>query len=286
NFGVRVIGDKDREGHETFFVEVLNPFGASIADGQGAVTILDDDGAVRAGAIGDSATTPLDIATARAVLAAAAATWGAALQGIDLSTVTIEIADLPLDILAQTSPDGTTIVIDVDAAGWGWHIDPSSPVGAASIDLLSVLAHELGHVLGIEHGASELMGEVIEPGRRDLPTFVVTTATATVPATVGVASAVAVTSATEAFTPFLPNIDLTVARTVMDVPPLVGPQAVAVAVAQPVLERAVEAVSAVSPSREGAASPDVPATVWWLLIGLGMVLSALRRCRPLHRSRQ
>mgnify|MGYP006178537801 CR=1 FL=1 len=24
NFGVRVIGDRDREGHETFFVEVLN----------------------------------------------------------------------------------------------------------------------------------------------------------------------------------------------------------------------------------------------------------------------
>ena len=40
---VAVVGDTSAEGNENFFVNLSNPSGASIADGQGVGTILDDD---------------------------------------------------------------------------------------------------------------------------------------------------------------------------------------------------------------------------------------------------
>src|ERR1044072_232126 len=40
---VAIIGDTDLESNETFFVNITETFGASIADGQGVGTILDDD---------------------------------------------------------------------------------------------------------------------------------------------------------------------------------------------------------------------------------------------------
>jgi Calx-beta domain len=40
---VAIIGDTDLESNETFFVNVTETFGASISDGQGVGTILDDD---------------------------------------------------------------------------------------------------------------------------------------------------------------------------------------------------------------------------------------------------
>ena len=65
-----IVGDRTRgEGNETFLVTLANAVGASITDNQAVVTILDDDGAVRAGAVGANSTaTSIDAATARAVL--------------------------------------------------------------------------------------------------------------------------------------------------------------------------------------------------------------------------
>jgi hypothetical protein len=114
----------------------------------------------------------------------------AALKGID-----IQLVDLPGWAVATTT--GTGIVLDQDAAGRGWFIDesptddrefsgePSSLLadgGPAQdrIDLLSVLAHEFGHYLGLGHEPASagapasdrpwpldvLMQEGIRPGAR------------------------------------------------------------------------------------------------------------------------
>ncbi len=82
-------------------------------------------------------------------------------QGVTHSSfadVTFQIADLPRNLLATAT--GSTITIDIDAAGYGWFIDttplddveydsgPDAEV-AARIDLLTVVMHELGHLAGL-----------------------------------------------------------------------------------------------------------------------------------------
>jgi len=42
-FDVNIIGDTNPEANETFFVDLSEPFGTTIADGQGVGTIIDDD---------------------------------------------------------------------------------------------------------------------------------------------------------------------------------------------------------------------------------------------------
>ena len=98
--------------------------------------------------------------------------------------MTILIGDLAGTKLADTL--GSTITIDVDAAGWGWNLTPGVTDGTR-IDLLSVLLHEIGHVLGYEHTTGGLMAEAIEPGTQLWTTF--QTAVAAIPA-IAVAPAV------------------------------------------------------------------------------------------------
>ncbi len=91
-----------------------------------------------------------------------------------LASIDVSIADLPGAALGQAS--GHSVTIDVDAAGWGWFVDhtplfdeefsnsqsqiPNHPQSAfgvpakaghpQSMDLLTVVMHELGHAAGLE----------------------------------------------------------------------------------------------------------------------------------------
>ena len=85
--------------------------------------------------------------------------------------VTLQIVDLPGNLLGQAQ--GNTIQIDVDAAGQGWFVDAtpwdnsefvaagngsglaavSGSAAAGRVDLLTVILHELGHLAGLKHAA-------------------------------------------------------------------------------------------------------------------------------------
>jgi CSLREA domain-containing protein len=121
-----------------------------------------------------SNTTALDTDVLEPLVWQAIAAWE--LAGLDaarvasLHTVTFEIADLPGRYLAWATPD--RIVLDIDAAGYGWYTAEPSEVPSSEMDLLTAVLHEMGHVLGLADldDEDELMSSVLQPGTRQLPT--------------------------------------------------------------------------------------------------------------------
>jgi Ca2+-binding RTX toxin-like protein len=128
-----------------------------------------------------------------AIVAAAIERWSAAL-GTDVSAalqgVVFAVGELDGAGLAQTV--GRIVVIDESAAGHGWFIDPtplldeefagasndgeaqakSSSAAVGRIDLLTVVMHEIGHLLGFTHddaAAGAVMEDTLATGVRRLP---------------------------------------------------------------------------------------------------------------------
>lgn len=114
------------------------------------------------------------------LLTEALARWQAA--GVDTSAlhgIDIRIADLGGNMLGQAS--GHTITLDLNAAGWGWFVDRTPHSDSEftrlgnqgekhRIDLLTVLEHELGHLLGFEHQETGVMDDTLATGTRKSPT--------------------------------------------------------------------------------------------------------------------
>ena len=128
------------------------------------------------------------------IAAAAMAMWRSALGDGDprlaaLGNLRITVADLVGGELGRT--EGQTITLDINAAGHGWYVDSSAADNSEFIfrldrnvlsadtdsqafsrmDLLTVVLHEIGHVLGFDHDDAArfaVMDEDLEPGIRYL----------------------------------------------------------------------------------------------------------------------
>jgi Bacterial Ig domain/Dockerin type I domain len=132
------------------------------------------------------------------ILSASIQRWEAsgltAAQDMQLHGVTAQIVNIKGGYLGQTLLGSSTIMVDDDGAGFGWYIDPTPmsdsefPIMASStrsyatptspaagrMDLLTVVMHELGHVLGKDSlfGSSDqnnLMYAYLTTGERRLP---------------------------------------------------------------------------------------------------------------------
>lgn len=101
-------------------------------------------------------------------------------QLMELASVRFAVANLPGNLLGQVRDE--EVLIDRDAAGRGWFVDPTpnndeefqatSPV-SSQVDLLSVVLHEMGHQLGLDHDDDtgvDLMAAELSTGIRRLPT--------------------------------------------------------------------------------------------------------------------
>jgi hypothetical protein len=170
------------------------------------------------------------------VVAAAIAQWAAAgasaAQLAALHATTFSIADLTGNTVGEESAPAH-ITIDTNADGHGWFIDPTpadnsefthaanaagtdlftDPTNAAAghLDLLTTVAHEMGHVLGLPDSTSpndvnDLMYISLVDGERRLPDAADVPVTNTTPLTPNIALGPVVTSEMELSSAYAPVV--------------------------------------------------------------------------------
>jgi probable HAF family extracellular repeat protein len=156
-------------------------FGDFLAPGWHRHAFLMVPGApLQADAAGTSASSEaLDPNQVQPLLTEALTRWRTA--GVDVSAlagIDIRIADLDDTTLGLAS--GNTIWLNDNAAGWGWFVDPTpwddseftTPGDEGEqnrMDLLTVLTHEIGHLLDYEHENDGVMQETLTAGTRLTP---------------------------------------------------------------------------------------------------------------------
>jgi hypothetical protein len=149
-------------------------YSATLTDGRGVLLLFRPGGdPVLAAA---SPRTPvqqtLTPAQLQPVLQSAIADWRAAgaspAQVAALSQVPVHVAALPVRHLGEEAAG--QVWISPNAGGWGWYTG-AAPGSPGRMDLLSVVSHELGHVLGLDDmpDTRDVMGETLAPGVRRLP---------------------------------------------------------------------------------------------------------------------
>lgn len=186
-------GDYLHVGTDTFFAvatDAANYQGNTLSKTATVTNTLELSLPPAASAAGATTVTTGDVSRA---LAAAADRWkeaGADAQAVDaaLGGVAVQVADLPGSELGSEAPG--RITIDVNGAGYGWFVDQTprndrefslqtaatermasgDSAAANHVDLLTVVEHELGHLLGLTDLNSQATAHDVMAGTLGLST--------------------------------------------------------------------------------------------------------------------
>jgi subtilisin family serine protease len=154
-------------GYEGWYVDDVNVFDA-------AAPLL-----ASASAPANANARSLTLRQSRPLLTEALARWRAAgFDIVGLGNVQVRIGDLGGATLGLAS--GHTIWLDDNAAGWGWFVDRTPQNDSEfwrrgnqgeqnRMDLLTVLEHEVGHLLDHEHNTKGVMQATLSVGYRLTP---------------------------------------------------------------------------------------------------------------------
>ena len=122
--------------------------------------------------------TALDPADAQWAVAQAISWWAPQANVERLRNMHVYVSDLPAGYLGLAW--GRNLTLDVNANGAGWFVDAAGQYAAFSavpssanrqMDLLTVVAHEVGHLLGYDHSenVSDVMAATLSVGTRRVP---------------------------------------------------------------------------------------------------------------------
>jgi hypothetical protein len=147
--------------------------GGVLGTGTFMVTVNTPQLLIGGAAISNVTTTALSQRQLQQIIPAAIDAWRAAgvnAAGLNrISHTPIQIVPLMSGMVGGTNPAG--IQIDPTAAGHGWSVDSTRSPAPGRVDLLTVVEHEMGNVLGFpETNGHDVMSKWLATGERRLPT--------------------------------------------------------------------------------------------------------------------